>query len=442
MNNVSNSIRSNRRSYLNRARTAALVALCSLGSLASAQTAVMLDGRVLTQKVPLSPFATEGPIWNLDLANQGIVVTGKKITLPLTVNGTPLFISGSSVIGQDGETHTGVDAAGFDRLADTHAIDFDRDLNTVSANLGPRRLGAVRSLFSTSEARRATASASGLVRDPAAQAAIEQNFFAIAQQCYQANAAALPADFLDRAGIRGADPAGWTYPVTAGGTLKSAGHIYVDATGSEYFVPDVEVVIELSENVAGGVITSVARGNSTRPDSFVIGDLLLVFNQDPRFGAEVLGIGEAVIPREEFFKQVVTGQTNISVIGHMVSEHVMFVQEVLTEFTDPAAGIHITADRFEIRVAARESRWRGTVDKPEGVSLVAILISTSPTGVQSRREFNIAMAVDPLTGGATYSARIRNFNVTNLTHIEMQARNTITGAVEASELYDITTFKL
>jgi hypothetical protein len=280
------------------------------------------------------------------------------------------------------------------------------------------------------------------VRDPAAQAAIEQNFFEIAQQCYQANAAALPADFLDRAGFRGADPAGWTYPVTAGGTLKSAGHVYVDGSGNEYFVPDVEVVIELSENVAQGVITSVARGNGTRPDSFVIGDLLLVFNQDPRFGAEVLGIGEAVIPREEFFKQVVTGETNISVIGHMVSEHVMFVQEVLTEFTDPTAGIHITADRFEIRVAARESRWRGTVDKPEGVSLFAILISTSPTGVESRREFNIALAVDPLTGGATYSARIRNFTVTNLTHIEMQARNTITGAVEASELYDITAFKL
>ena len=67
-----------------------------------AQTAVMLDGRVLTQKVPLSPFATEGPIRNLDLVNQGIVVTGKKVTIPATVNGAPLLISGSSVIGQDG----------------------------------------------------------------------------------------------------------------------------------------------------------------------------------------------------------------------------------------------------------------------------------------------------------------------------------------------------
>jgi hypothetical protein len=441
MKNKRNQTRQNRRGYINRAVIAALAALCSLASLASAQTAVMLDGRVLTQKVPLSLFATEGPIWNLDLATQGIFVTGKKITIPATVNGTPLLISGSSVIGQDGEAHTGIGAADFERLADTRAIGLDRDLSVVSTNLGPHRLGATRSVFSTSEARRAAADAPGLLRDRPAQAEIEQNYFEIVKQCYEANAAALPADFLDRVGFRGTDPAGWTYPVTAGGTLKSAGHVYVDEQGNEYFVPDIEVVIELSENVAAGVITSLVRGNATRPDSFVIGDLLLVFNQDPRFSAEVLGLGEAVIPREEFFKQVVTGQTNIDVIGHMVSEHVIFVQEVLTEFTDPNAGIHITADRFRIRVAANESRWRGIVDKPQGISLLAVLINTLPSGAQTSRVFPIPMAIDPLTGAATYDARIRGFNVTNLTHIEMQARSTTTGEIVARELFDITPFR-
>ena len=441
---------------MNRARTVALAALCSLGWTASAQVqptpptppntvtgqiAVMLDGRILRQKAPLSLFATEGPIWNLDLANQGIFVTGKKVTIPATVNGTPLLISGSSVLGQDGEAHTGIGAADFERLADTHAIGFDRDLATVSGTLGPRRLGATRSVFSTSEARRATASAPGLLRDPVAQAAIEQNYFQIVQQCYQANAAALPADFLDRAGFRGADPAAWTYPMSTGGTLKSAGHVYVDDQGNEYFVPDIEVVIELAENVAAGVVTSLARGNSTRPDSFVIGELLLIFNQDPRFGADVLGLGDAVIPREEFFRQVVRGQTNLDVVGHMVSEHVIFVQEVLTEFTDPNAGIHITGDRFDIRVAANEPRWRGTVDKPQGVSLVAVMINTLPDGSQTRRETPIPMVIDPLTGAATYDARIRRFNVTNLTHIEMQARSIATGAIEASVLFDIRPFR-
>jgi len=155
----------------------------------------------------------------------------------------------------------------------------------------------------------------------------------------------------------------------------------------------------------------------------------------------VLGLGEAVIPREEFFKQVIAGQTNIDVIGHMVGEHVIFVQEVLTEFIDPTAGIHITADRFGIRVAAREARWRGTVDKPEGISLIAVLIDTLPTGVQTRREFRIPITIDPLTGLGTYDARLRNLNVNNLTHIELQARTTATGVVEASVLFDIVPFR-
>jgi hypothetical protein len=125
----------------------------------------------------------------------------------------------------------------------------------------------------------------------------------------------------------------------------------------------------------------------------------------------------------------------------MVSEHVIFVQEVLTEFTDPNAGIHITADRFRIRVAANESRWRGIVDKPLGISLLAVLINTLPSGVQTSRVFPIPMAIDPLTGAATYDARIRGFNVTNLTHIEMQARSTTTGEIVARELFDITPFR-
>lgn len=443
MNDKKNQTRLNRRSYTSLARTAALAALVSLSSLASAQTAVMLDGRVLTQKVPASPFATEGPIWNLDLANQGIIVTGRKITIPATIDGTPLYISGSSALGKDGEAHTGIGAANFRQLADIRAIGEDRNPAVVSPNLGPKRLGATRSIFSTTEGRRSpfVARGRGLLRNNVSQAAIEQNYFQIVQQCYPHHAAALPADFLDRAGLRNTKPETWTYPVTSGGTLKSAGHVYVDAQGKEYFVPDFEVVIELAENVAQGVVTSMARGNATRPDSFVMGDLLLIFNQDPRFSADVLGLGDAVIPREEFFRQVVAGETNLAVIGHTVGEHVIFVQEVLTEFIDPNAGIHISADRFRIRVGASEARWIGTVTKPEGVRLVAVLIDTSPDLVQTRREFDVPMAIDPLTGGATYSARIRGSNLQTTTHVEMQARSLTTGEIEASELFDITEFR-
>jgi hypothetical protein len=404
----------------------------------------MLDGTVLTQKIPLSVFATEGPIWDLDLANQGIVVTGKTVTIANTVNGEPLLITGSSVLGQDGEALTGIGATDFDRLNDANAMVRDVDTAVVGENLGPRRLGPTRSIFSPTEGRRNAADAPGLLRDSVTQAAIEQNFFQIAQLCYEANADALPADFLNRAGLRGEDAANWTYPSSSGGTLKSAGHVYVDSEGNEYFVPDIEVVIELAENVAEGVVTSAVRGDGTRPDSFVIGDLLLIFNQDPRFGADVLGLAEAVIPREEFFKQVVVGETSIPVIGHMVSEHVMFVQEVLSPFVDPAAGIVITADRFVFRGPnVTEARWRGIVDKPTGLRLVAVMIQTIG-GQETRREFNVPMAIDPLTGEGTYDARIRptRTNLRNLTHIEMQGIDTTTGEIKATARFDIRPFRI
>lgn len=434
-----------------------LAALCSVGSFASAQvvpptppvtpavsTAVMLDGTVLTQKFPLSLFATEGPIFNLDLANQGIVVTGKTVTIPATVNGEPLLISGSSVLGQDGEALTGIGATDFDRLTDANAMFRDVDTAAVGENLGPRRLGPTRSVFSSQEARRSAADAPGLVRDNVAQAAIEQNYFQTVQQCYEANAGALPADFLSRAGLRGEDAANWSYPSSTGGTLKSAGHVYVDSAGNEYFVPDIEVVIELAENVAEGVVTSAVRGDGTRPDSFVMGELLVIFNQDTRFGADVLGLAEAVIPREEFFKQIVVGETSIPLIGHMVGEHVMFVQEVLSPFVDPAAGIVITADRFVFRGPnVTEARWRGIVDKPTGLRLVAVMIQTIG-GQETRREFNVPMAIDPLTGEGTYDARIRptRTNLRNLTHIEMQGIDTTTGEIKATARFDIRPFRI
>jgi hypothetical protein len=438
---------------------AALVILFSAGSSATAQTAVMLDGRVLTRKEPLSLFATEGPVWNLDLANQGIMVTGRKVTIPATINGEPLLIDGSSVLSGDGQG-VGIGAANFSALLDRHAISRDRDTQRVSDRSGPRRLGAVRSIFATSEARRA--SSPGIVRDHQAQIQIEQNYFQIVQQCYQAHAAVLPADFLDLCGVlpRAAPPdanntaanpgqafrAGLrttarSYPMTTGGTLKSAGHIYLDTAGKEYYVPDIEVVLELAENVATGVIRSLARGNATRPDSFVIGDMLVVFNPDPRFGADVLGLAESHIPRDVFFDQITPGQSSCDVIGHMIGEHVLFVQEVLTELVDPDAEIQISADRFVIRVASGEARWRGIIDKPQGVILFAVLIDTAPDGVQTQREFEVPVVIDALTGAGTYDARFRGIDLTNTTDIEMQARDATTREVVVSHLFDIVPFR-
>ena len=411
---------------------AAVIPFVSLLGAVQAQVsqAVLADGRVLTQVQPPQIFATEGPIWNLDLANQGIVVTGRKVTIPATVNGAPFFIEGSSVLGNDGTAATGIGGANFARLLDNNAIGQDRDFTREGDFLGPKRLGAARSVFSTGEARRAT-DGTDLERSPLAQQQIEQNYFQMVQACHAVHRTSLPTDFLDRAGIRGSNPANWVYPSVTGGTLKSAGTIYEDAQGNDYFVPDTEAVIELAENVATGVVRSIVRGNATRPDSFVIGDMLVIFSQDPRFGADIFGLADAHIPRELFFREVERGRTSCDTIGHMVGEHVMFVQEVLTEFVDSTAPIVITADRIQFRVAGArgEARWRGVIDKPEEIDqLFAVLYSPGVNGTEVRSEFPIAMIANVDAPGATYNVRLRavpGVNLASVTHIQMVARAVI-----------------
>ena len=241
----------------------ALLSVCLPSALSAQGTqAVLLDGRVLEIKQPLELFATEGPIWNLvgDPVAPKIQVTGKTITIPVSIDGVPFQIGGSSVLGQDGSTATGIGAENFDRLFDANAINRDRDVSPIGG-LGPRRLGPARSIFSTSENRRATFSGE-LSRSPEAQSLIEANYFAMVQSAHAAHASVLPVDFLETAGLRGPDATTWEYPTTAGGTFKSAGHVYVDpATGEEHYITDVEAVIELSEEDRRfkGIVTWQAR---------------------------------------------------------------------------------------------------------------------------------------------------------------------------------------
>ena len=425
------------------------LSMALVASNAAAQSkAVMLDGRVLTQKIPLSHFATEGPIWNLDLKNQGIVVTGRTVTIPRTVNGLALRLSGSSITGKDGTAALGIGAADFHRLLDRQAITTDRDFRPEGPNLGPRRIGATRSIFSTTEAQHLSP-IPGVIRDLQAQAAIEENYFSIVKACHAKHASVLPADFLERAGIRGSNSDDWAYPGNAGGTLKSAGTIYTDTKGKEYLVPDEEVVIELSENVAGGIVRSRARGNATTPDSFVIGDMLLVFNQDPRFGADIIGAGGAILSRDTFFEQIGAGVNAPLVIGHMVGEHVMFVHEIDTTFLDPNGPLYITADRFQVRQASQEVRWIGAINKPQEFDqLFAVLIVRPATRTvkEIRQSFPITITPDPLLGGATYVARLRalpGFDtfLPQVTHIQMEARRANGTVVNTSDRYDIAPFR-
>lgn len=418
-----------------------ILAIAVAGSLLSSSQAfaeaVLLDGTVLTPTAEV--FATEGAIWDIDLNTQQITVTGKTLTIADSIDGFPLSIFGSSVLGQDGEAATGITAATFERLSDVHA---------TTTGVTTDRCGAVRSLFSTSEAQRTDAPA-GLDRFPATQAKIQANYFAMVRAAYadQAHTGQLPAGFLQNAGIDRDDGNGGlmdVYPTTAGGTLKSAGHVYNDVAGNPHFITDIETVLELSENVSGGPVKSASQGVPPLigidgqcmpgyvPASFVIGDLLVIFSPDPRFGADVLGLGEAHIPRQIFFDQIAANPgTPVDIIGHLVGEHVMFVQEVLTDFTDPTAGVTISADRFRFRNDRGELRFIGTVDKPENLSVRTILTN----GTDEIASFGITLIVDPLIGGASYTVRERDVNnLASVTTIIVEATNTETGEV-TSETY-------
>ena len=216
------------------------------------------------------------------------------------------------------------------------------------------------------------------------------------------------------------------YPPTTGGTLKSAGHVYLDSMGNEHFVTDIEAVIELSENVTLGPIRSMDPGDPTtgRPASFLVEDLLVIFNQDPRFGADVLGLGETVIPNDLFFVPSMLG-VQIDIIGHTVVEHVLFAQERLTELVDPTAPIVIAAERWRFRDDSNEVRIRGVVDRPQGLTVTVTMDDGNPL---TQSVFPIPLVVDPVTPGANFSFRSRgDVSVAAISEV------TITGRLDGAD---------
>jgi hypothetical protein len=294
-------------------------------------TAVMLDGSVYRQTAEI--YATEGPIYEVDAVNQEVHVMGKVLKIPVVVNygglaGTTMNISGSSILGNDGEARSEMDAENIDRM---------QDVNAVGRDVAVDQTGAVRSVFG------AGLSAS---LDPTTHATLAANYRNIVEACYPRHANFLPANFLELA--IGAD--GNRYPSYAGGTFKTAGHRYELVSGDgppTYLIPDIEVVLELSENVTEGTVTSAFPEDLALgcPPSLTIDDQLLIMNPDPRFGRDILGIVEQEI-RQGLFTS--TEGSIIAAIGHTVGEHVNFMQEVLTDLIDPNDVVHITTDRGQI----------------------------------------------------------------------------------------------
>lgn len=389
---------------------------------AQGQTATLADGRVLTIKLPLELYANEGPIWDINVANRSITAVGSTNIIPASIDGVPFALAGTGYADASGHIVGEIGAAQFDRLLDGNAA--NRDATALYA-------GPTRSIFSTYENRRVDAAAPA-TRNPAAQATAESNYFNFLQAAYPAHAAVLPADFLSRAGVRGPDASQRVYPPSSGGTLKSAGHIYLDAQGNRYQIPDVEAVIELAENVRGGPIRSINAGGAGVPASFVIGDLLVIYNQDPRFPAHTLGVVEQEIPRSILLQQGLG--RHVDVVGHLVGEHVLFAQEVFTDLFDPNAPIIVTTERWQFNNQQREIRFRGLVDRPQGTTL-RVTITDGATTINPI----VPLAIDPENGTATYDFRSKNqLNVGNVTQVRVRLFQGNNAPLTAPVLFDQT----
>jgi hypothetical protein len=366
------------------ARLVAGAAALSAATFAFAQSAVLHDGTVVIQKVPVQLFATEGPIWDIDVANRRIRVTGRYITIPASSNGMPWELDGTEIIDGEGNSLGPITAANMDRLLDSRAALKDRVFETACPDCGPLRLGPIRSIFSTSEARTQAVDdgPEALDRMPEIQRIIEDNYFFLARNIYLKHSSVLPIEWLGRIGIRnenGTYPTSasnlpnrryWKYPFTSGATWKSAGTIYVDAQGNEYLIPELEKAFELSENVTIGTVRSFEFGDWSTPDSFIVGDVAVMMNQDPRFSATILGVAGQEISREYFMANLQPG-LDIAVGGFMVGEHIQMAQEIEVGMYDPSAGIVMSADRFRVQLEDGFIQFQGWVIPMTGLTITA-----------------------------------------------------------------------
>jgi hypothetical protein len=427
---------------------AAIGALAISGaSLAQAvPTAVLHNGTVVTQKVPLQPYAVEGSIWDIDIPNRSIITMGQTVHVPSTIGGATFFLENLEFVNSSDLVVGRISAANFDRISDANAVVRDTIAVPACPSCGPVRLGPVRALVSTTEAR--SNPVGSLDRFPAAQATIEDNYFRLGLNLFQRYQGVLPVDFLGRIGIRtstGAYPSNafqlpprtyWRYPHTSAATIRSEGSVYVDAQGREYLIPDSlrdGTILHISpgEHMTAGLVRAVRRGDLVTPDSFLVGDLLVAPNQDPRYPTIFRGIGGTEVPRDVFFRALQPGQ-EVTVLGALTGDHILFGNEFdAPTLYDPAMGIAISATKFDARASTGILRWRGEVFPVDGLSISA--------RVGLGTEVPVTVIVDPLTGIGAYSVQRTGIAMPENHTVTMIARNA-KGVVQREATFDFSAF--
>jgi len=423
----------------------------TVSAAAFAQSAILHDGRVVTLVQPQELFSVEGPAWNVDVANRAVICNGVRVTVPASVNGVRVTIGGSQIVDSNNEVIDGITVETFDRLLDINAATRDRVFDTAGA-CGTIRLGPARSTFCTSEAR--SDPIGDLERDPLVQRQIEDNYFFLGRNAFaQYPAGVLPASFLGMIGIRneqGGYPTSsnqlpprrfWRYPTMSSATFIAQGSVYQDEQGNLFNVPDFPVkgsyaTLIHAENIIIGNVKAKAVGNFQTPDSFVIGNTLILMNQDPRMAMDITGLGGAPVTRD-FFMTALEAGMSVAIEGHMLGDHILQAEVIDVPLFDPIHGAWVSViDRtWGFRANAGLS-YRGEL-VPASTSRLSVQYGNN--GIFAGPEISLqnALIVDPLLDVARFDIRNQpGANPDTARQIKFIVRDTNKGAIIQEFVFD------
>ena len=345
---------------------------------AQGSTAQLADGRILTPVNPPKTFLTEGPITGLNPGSQSFQAQGLTVTIPASVDGAAVELPGTNFAGAP------ITAATMHALLDENAVPGGRDAGT------PMHRGAVRSIFGSARQR-----LSNTQDAPSALSARSHLQMIRADLATRHATAILPTEGVVVPGQTDNPPPNF-FEYT-GGTLKSAGHVYQDAQGNQFLIPDLELGLEFAENLVAGPVTSVSTAGDY--PSFLVGEMPVVINPDPRFAVAITGLAGVQLSPQTFFQAMST--TPLANINELTAEGyvvdgVLFANSIECGFSDPALLPIATIDRALFDNARNEIRLRGIVDRPAGLSLRVELLR----GAVTAATYVAPITVDPLLGGA------------------------------------------
>lgn len=382
-----------------------LLASIALATALHAQgtTATLADGRILTPLNPAVEFLTEGPITSLDTANKIISAQGLHVTVPATIDGLPFKLIGTNFAGAE------ITAATFNALLDENAAAGGRDAGSALHS------GAVRSIFSSGKLQiEAT-------QDSPAGLSLRAQLDSIRSAVEASHAVTLlPTEGIAFPG-QSDNPPPDTFQYS-GGTLKSAGQVYVDAQGNRFLIPDGDAVVEFAENLVMGPVVSVNATGAV--PSFVIGEMPVVLNPDPRLPTLITGLSGVELNPTEFYSILSSATTDPHMVaaGYVV-DGVLFATLIESELTNPTTPPTVSIDRATFDNRSNEVRLRGTVDKPTGLRVRVEFLRNATVAAT----FIETIIVDPAVGPfGEWSFRGRNTipgGVTTITGIRLTLIN-------------------